>query len=69
MSGYDDDEEKDSNYLKLSDDFDQLKNGYDALDKAAGGAKLLGKSLFNVGKFAFTVVLPKMAEEAEKRRK
>lgn len=70
MSNYDDDEEnKNSNYLKLSDDFDQLKNGYDGLDKVAGGAKLVGKGLFNIGKFALTEILPKMAEQAEKNRR
>ena len=69
MSNYDDEEEKDSKYLKLSDDFDQLKNGFDGLDKVAGGAKLLGKGLFNIGKFALTEVLPKVAEESAKRRR
>ncbi|MEI6706343.1 MAG: hypothetical protein WCK96_04305 [Methylococcales bacterium] len=69
MSNYDDDEDKNSNYLKLSGDFDQLKHGHDGIDKAAGGIKLLGKGLFNIGKFALTEVLPKVAEESAKRRR
>jgi hypothetical protein len=68
MSYEDEDEKKDSGYLKLSDDFDQLRHGLDGIDKAAGGLKMLGKGLFNVGKFAFSEVLPKMVEQAEKNR-
>lgn len=50
------------NYFKLSDDFEQLKNGYDKKDKAVGGLKLLGKGVFNVGKFTVAELLPGAAE-------
>jgi hypothetical protein len=68
MSYEDEDENKDSGYLKISDDFDQLRHGYDGMEKAKGGAKLLGKGLFNVGKYALTEFLPKVIEQVEKNR-
>jgi hypothetical protein len=58
-------------YLELSDDFDQLINGSGGLNKTAGGLKILGKGLFNVGRFAFTEVLPilvQMNEQAQKNK-
>ena len=67
MNGEDKNEE--SRYLKLADDFEQLRYGFDGIEKAKGGLKLLGKGLFNVGKYAVIEVLPKMAEEAAKRKR
>lgn len=63
-------EHDDSNkYLNLSDDWSELVDGYGAKEKSVAGLKLLGKSVFNVGKFAFTELLPKVAEEAAKHKK
>ncbi|MBK1693456.1 hypothetical protein CKO09_01710 [Chromatium weissei] len=66
------DEKEGASYLRLSDDFDQLRYGFDGTDKMKGGLKLVGKSIFNIGKFALTEVLPAAvafaAKEAEKKR-
>ena len=46
------DEKEGSRYLKLSDDFNQLRYGFDNIEKTKGGLKLVGNSIFNVGKFS-----------------
>ncbi|WP_143189342.1 hypothetical protein [Paraburkholderia lycopersici] len=54
----------DDEYLSLSEDWSELVDGYGAKERSIAGLKLLGKSIFNVGKFTFTEALPKMAERA-----
>lgn len=63
------DEDGDKKYLSLSEDWSDLVDGYGAKERSIAGLKLLGKSIFNVGKFTFTEALPKIAEEAAKNKK
>ncbi|KVE75810.1 hypothetical protein WI98_11930 [Burkholderia vietnamiensis] len=72
----DDMESDDDKYLSLSEDWSELVDGYGAKERSVAGLKILGKSIFNIGKFAFTEALPKiaeqtarMAEEAAKNKK
>lgn len=70
-----DEDGKDTKYYSR----DELKESLDEVryaqgkDKAVAGAKLIGKSLFNVGRFAIKeavpTVLDNMAENAEKNLK
>ncbi|MBR7901172.1 MULTISPECIES: hypothetical protein [Burkholderia cepacia complex] len=53
-------------YLSLSEDWSELMDGYSAKERSIAGLKLLGKSIFNVGKFTLTEALPKMAEKTAK---
>lgn len=55
-------------YIDLSNDIEDFKNGFDGIEKAKAGFKILGKSLFNVGKFAVTEVLPEMAKRVEEEK-
>lgn len=52
-------------YLSLSDDIEDFKNGYDGMEKAKAGFKILGKSIFNIGKYTVTEALPEMARRVE----
>ncbi|AIO45628.1 hypothetical protein KDX27_07550 [Burkholderia cenocepacia] len=55
-------------YFGLGDDWEELTGSYrSGGDRAAAGLKLLGKGLFNVGKFAVTEVVPGMVSQAGKR--
>ncbi|MFL9865855.1 hypothetical protein PQR67_16895 [Paraburkholderia fungorum] len=58
--------ESDDKYLSLSEDWSELVDGYGAKERSIAGLKLFGKSIFNVGKFAITEALPKMAEQTAK---
>lgn len=58
----------DKKYLSLSDDIDDFKNGYDGMEKAKAGFKILGKSIFNIGKFTVTEALPEMARRVEEEK-
>ncbi|MEK6368028.1 MAG: hypothetical protein V4803_16685 [Burkholderia gladioli] len=60
------DMENDDKYLSLSEDWSGLVHGYGAKERSVAGLKLLGKSIFNVGRYAFTEALPKMAEHTAK---
>lgn len=70
---YDDEDEDKDKYLSLSDNIDEFRYSDGAVDKSLAGLKIVGKSLFNVGKFAFSEVLPKamdhMEKESEKYKK
>lgn len=55
-------------YFGLSDDWDELTGSYrSGGDRAVAGLKLLGKGLFNVGKFAVTEAAPSMISGVGKR--
>jgi len=55
-------------YFGLGDDWKELTGSYrSGGDRAAAGLKLIGKGLFNVGKFAVTEVAPGMVSQAGKR--
>ncbi|AIO28932.1 hypothetical protein [Burkholderia cepacia] len=55
-------------YFGLGDDWKDLTGSYrSGGDRAAAGLKLLGKGLFNVGKFAVTEVAPGMVSAVGKR--
>jgi hypothetical protein len=56
----------DDKYLSLSEDWSELVDGYGAKERSIAGLKLLGKSIFNVGKFTLTEALPRMAEQTAK---
>jgi len=63
-------EEKEENsYLKLKEDWECLTGRtYDSTGmRAVAGLKIFGKSLFNVGKFALTEVLPGVAKISKER--
>lgn len=55
-------------YLKLSEDMKKLVNG-SAKEQMKSGMAIIGKSLFNVGKFAATEFLPVMKNRLEKERR
>lgn len=56
---------KKEKYLNLSSDFDDLRHGYGAKEKTVAGAKLFGKSIFNVTKFVFTSAIPAFNEKSK----
>lgn len=62
----------DDKYYSLSNDMDDLRFGLGAKDKTIAGAKIFGKSIFNVGKFVFTSAIPAATDhlerEAEKKK-
>lgn len=60
--------EDNDEYMKVSDEIDDLRFG-DGKERAKAGLKILGKSMFNVGKFVAKEVLPALAEKAEEKRK
>ncbi len=55
---------KDGKYMSVKDSIDDFKYAFDAREKATAGAKIVGKSLFNVGRFALAELLPSMLETA-----
>jgi hypothetical protein len=58
--------EKKSNYFNMGNAVNELKDSYGAGEKAKSVLKLFGKSLFNVGAFAVTEVIPGMVEQGAK---
>lgn len=64
MSDHDDDNE--TQYLSLGDDYRQMVDGYGAAERGVAGLKLVGKGLFNVAKFGVAEVLPAFVKQAEK---
>jgi len=62
-------EKEKSSYLELKEDWECLTGrNYDSTGiRAVAGLKIFGKSLFNVGKFALTEVLPGMAKISKER--
>lgn len=55
---------KNGKYMSVSDSIDEFKSADSTSKKAAAGVKIFGKSLFNVGRFAVTEVLPEFLEAA-----
>ena len=55
-------------YLKLSEDIDDIKYG-NSKEKATASIKILGKSIFNIAKYAVSDVLPAMIERSEQEKK
>lgn len=55
--------DKKSNYFDMGNAVDDLKYSYGAGEKAKSALKLFGKSLFNVGAFAVTEVIPGIVEK------
>ena len=60
----DEQEDKESKYFKMSDAWDEVSYGVGAGEKAKAGLKMLGKGLFNFGKFVATEAVPKMVEQS-----
>lgn len=60
---------KKSNYFSIGNAVDDLRYSNGAGEKAKSALKLFGKSLFNVGAFAVTEALPKVAETTANRVK
>jgi hypothetical protein len=60
--------EENDKYLNMSDDLEDLKHGFDGIEKTKAGLKIFGKSIFNIGKYAATEVLPEMTRRAEEER-
>ena len=46
--------EDDDKYYKLGDAYDEFNYSYGANDKTVSALKMVGKGLFNVGKFLIT---------------
>jgi hypothetical protein len=59
-------DKNDSKYSSLSNDIDDFRHSSGVGSKSMAGAKVLAKSLFNVGVFAVTEVLPGMVEAQKK---
>lgn len=56
-------EEQESKYFKMGEALDEVKRAYGAQDTAVSTLKLLGKGIFNVGRFAVAEVLPSVMEQ------
>lgn len=56
----------DKEYYSLSNDLDELRHGFGVREKSIAGAKLAGKTLFNVGKFSLGA-LAKFPEKASEQ--
>lgn len=59
-------EEEKSKYFKMGEALDDVSFAYGAKDTAVASLKLLGKGLFNVGRFAVAEVLPSAMEQVAK---
>lgn len=59
-------EDKKSAYFKMDEALDDVNYAYGAKDKAVSTLKLLGKGLFNAGRFAVAEVLPAAMEQSAK---
>lgn len=54
--------DKDSPYFKIGDAFDEILISTNTKEKAFSTIKLIGKSVYNVGRFAVAEVLPAAVE-------
>lgn len=54
-------------YFKMSDAVDDVKYAFDAKDTAIAAAKLVGKGVFNVGRFAVVDVIPGVIGQMAKK--
>lgn len=58
---------KDGKYMSLKESVNKFKDADNAGEKALAGAKIVGKSLFNIGRFAVAEALPSMLEQVAKQ--
>mgnify|MGYP007087627617 CR=1 FL=1 len=58
---------KEGKYLSLKESVDEFKDADNAGGKALAGAKIVGKSLFNIGRFAVAEALPSFLEQTAKQ--
>lgn len=59
--------EEKSKYFKMGEALDDVNYAYGAKDTAVASLKLLGKGIFNVGRFAVAEVLPSFMEQTAKQ--
>ena len=52
-----------SRYFSISESVDEFKDSFGLKEKSVAGLKIVGKGLFNVGKFTFIEILPAVAEK------
>ncbi len=53
-------------YYSAKEAIDEFNDAYGASEKTVAGAKLVGKSLFNIGRFVTSELLPGMLEQGAK---
>lgn len=58
---------QDGSYYAIDEAFDEFSHANGAGNKVLAGAKLVGKSLFNIGRFTSAVALPYLLEDAAKK--
>lgn len=59
--------DNESSYYSISNAYSELVDSHGTKETAISGAKLLGKGLFNVAKFAIVECLPFMVEHTAKQ--
>lgn len=57
---------KDGKYYGFKEAIDEVKDAYGFSETAVASAKLVGKSLFNIGRFTVTELAPTFLEEVAK---
>ncbi len=60
-------EDKESKYFKIGEALDEVNHAYGDKEKTVASLKLLGKGIFNVGRFAVAEVLPSAMEQVAKQ--
>lgn len=59
-------QDEDSGYFKLGDALDEMSYSYGVKDKGISALKLVGKGVFNIGRFAVAEVFPALLETTAK---